>query len=253
MDLKWGNKPQVYEGPALRISAVACEYCGTTALRAGHQGASELCKDERINCWDRRVERNGQSVRWKKADMAAFVCIYAGKCARMSLKMRCVLECVCAQQTLQVKHGRFALFWDKSMCLCTTGTAVWWHYKTKADKCGYWKGTLCCGGGAREGPATWNNGWMTSVTALTFPPQGLENGTSSLPLQSLVFKSKCVDFFCPFFFIFLHVPFFICRNCLDLCMHELKLFRLCPHPSLSSCPASTSSTLKMIIYFVWAA
>lgn len=40
------------------------------------------------------------------------------------------------------------------------------------------------------GAENWNDGWVTSISALTFTPQGLGNGTSSLPLHPLVVKRE---------------------------------------------------------------
>lgn len=57
---KWASSGWV---PALRISGIACVCSATTTFRTGHWGTPQLCKDEGINCWDRRAERNGQSKR----------------------------------------------------------------------------------------------------------------------------------------------------------------------------------------------
>lgn len=46
--------------PTLRISSGACVCSGTATFRAGHWGSPQLCKDERIKCWDRRAQRNGR-------------------------------------------------------------------------------------------------------------------------------------------------------------------------------------------------
>lgn len=60
IDAEKGKRASGARVPTLRISSGACVCSGTATFRAGHWGSPQLCKDERIKCWDRRPQRNGR-------------------------------------------------------------------------------------------------------------------------------------------------------------------------------------------------